>query len=225
MGGDIIKHGEPETGLLGLARLKFGAWRAEQATEAELRLLDCRRRLDSARRAATLSDIEGRAAAALAELESKLSLAQAELDGRRRLLQGAIEVEELEGELALRRRLRQATPEGARQVLGAEVETQRLLLERERLRRERLTGSPPASLPAPPAPAPGHPGPPRLEAHVSDRDVETLALRAVTRFAALEPAEAERQWARWRAELASRLPPYAAAEVARRADELRGMAG
>ena len=63
----------------------------------------------------------------------------------------------------------------------------------------------------------------RLEEYITDRQIETLALRALTRFAGLVPEEADRQWEEWRRELYVRFPPYAAAEVERRADELRGL--
>lgn len=209
------RNPRPPRGLFGLGRLKYDAWRTETECAAELRILDCRHQL-----------AEKRQAIALSELNGKLALAQAEMDGRARLLRQALEAEEMEGELAFHRELRQAPPQRRLQILGAEVETQRLLLERDRLRRERLSGAAlPPMPPTLPAPTGAPPGQALLEQHVGDRQVEALALRAVTRFASLAPSEAEREWARWRQELSARLPAYAAEEVARRADELRGLAG
>lgn len=212
---------DPPRGLFGLARLRYDAWRSEIECEAELRLLTCEQVLAERRQALALTEINGKYALAQAELSGKLALAQADIDGRIRLTRAALEAEELEEELTFQRRLRQATPDRARLILGADVETQRLLLERDQLRRQRTIGAVPA-MPSRPAEG-GPPGQALLEAHVSDREIETLAVRAVTRFALLEPAEARQEWARWRQELDARFPAYAAEEIASRADELRGL--
>ncbi len=207
-------------GLLGLLRLNWQARLTEGATEAQLRILACQMRL-----------IEGRRAVAEAELQARISLAEIqraaftrELEGRRQAAELALQADEAEAERALLSAVRQATPEQARRIVGADLETERLLLERSRLRRERL-GLPFAAPPAAALPPPGEPQPATLEVHVSDQQVETLAVRALTRFAALPPAEAERRWEEWRRELHARFPVYAAAEIERRADELRALSG
>ena len=192
---------------------------AEGATEAELRVLACQMRL-----------IEGRRAVAEAELQARISLAEIqraeamrELEVRRQAAELETVAEEAEAERVLLSAVRQATPEQARRIIGADLETQRLLKERDQLRRERL-GHPAAGLPTVPALAPpGGPEPAALEAHVSDQQMEALAVRALTRFSNLPPDEEERRWDEWRRELHVRLPPYAAQEIERRADELRGL--
>jgi hypothetical protein len=97
-------------------------------------------------------------------------------------------------------------------MLQRQDEIERLLRAQSTL----PTAPPPAALP--PAPPQGAPA---LETHLTDRQIEVLALRAVSRFAALEPSKAEQEWAHWRGEVERRFPPYAAAEVVRRAAELR----
>ena len=221
--GQASPHARPGEGpsLFGLIRKNWQAHLTEGATDAELRMLACQLRV-----------IEGRRAVAEAELNARISLADLErtanvreLEGRRQAAELERQAEEAEAERALLASVRQASPEQARRIIGADLETQRLLLEREQLRRERM-GLPPAAPPAALAlPAPGRPGPAALEVHVSDRQVETLALRALTRFAALPPGEAERRWDEWRRELHLRLPPYAAAQVERRVEELRELSG
>lgn len=207
--------------LFGLMRLNWKARLAEGATEAELRILDCQLRLIEKRRA--VAEADARARMSLEDMERAAYMR--ELEGRRQAADLARQADEAEAERALLASVRRAPPEQARRIIGADLETQRLLLEREQLRRERL-GLP---LPAPSAalalPAAGPMEPAALEVHVSDRQVETLALRALTRFAALPPEEAERRWDEWRRELHVRLPPYAADEVERRADELRDLNG
>ncbi len=205
---------KPKRGLFGLARLSYDAWRTEVECAAELRVLSCEQQLT-----------EQRQALAMTQLRGKLALAQADMDGRVLLLRTALEAEEMEGELTFQRQLRQAPPARRLQIVGAEMETQRLLLERDQLRRQRLTGTVPTPSPSLPIPAANIPtSQALLETHISDREIETLALRAVTRFASLEPFEAQREWARWRQELEARFPAYAAQEIAARADELRGLA-
>jgi hypothetical protein len=140
------------------------------------------------------------------------------LEARRRMAEARTTTEEAEAECQLRRTLRQAPAEQGRQILGQDTEIERLLLEREQLRQRRWLGvlssggPPPSALPA------------AIEWEISDQQIESLAVKAVTRFSQLPPAEADRAWARWRRELGVRLPPYAAAEVARRAQALRILA-
>lgn len=207
--------------LFGLIRKNWEARLVEGATDAELRILACQLRVIEARRAVAEADLQGRIS--LADMERGAYMR--ELEGRRQAADLARLADEAEAERALLASVRQAPPEQARRIIGADLETQRLLLEREQLRRERL-GLPPAAPTATRAlPAPAEPEPAALEVHVSDRQVETLALRALTRFADLPPDEADRRWEQWRRELRLRLPSYAAAEVERRAEELRDLNG
>jgi hypothetical protein len=139
------------------------------------------------------------------------------LEARRRLAEARRVTEEAEAEVALRQALQAVPGEQGVRLLAPQAEIERLLLEREQLRRQRLqqalAGPAGAALPPPP-----------LEWEISDREIETLALKAVTEFGAMPPPEAERAWSQWRRELELHLPPYAAAEVARRAEQLRLMA-
>jgi hypothetical protein len=139
------------------------------------------------------------------------------LEARRRVAVAGTATEEAEADLQLHRQVRVSGPEAGRTLLGQETEVERLLVERERLRRQRLPGALDAGVPLTPA------LPASVEWEIDDRQVEALALKAVTRFAGLLPEEAERAWAAWRRELGLRLPPYAAAEVARRAEALRDL--
>ncbi len=203
--------------VFGLLRLNWQARLAEGATEAELRILDCQLRLIEKRHMVAGADLQARTI--IADMERAAYMR--ELEGRREATDLARQADEAEAERALLASVRQAAPEQARRIVGADMETQRLLLEREQLRRERLAQPPAATNVALALPAPVEPV--ALEVHVSDRQIETLAVRALTRFAGLPPDEADRRWEQWRRELHVRLPPYAAAEVERRANELRGL--
>lgn len=215
--GNRAPSGRP--GLFGLMRLNRQAWLAEGAAEAELRILACQQRLIEARRAVAEAGLQ--AQISLAEIERAAALR--ELESQRQAAELALRADEAEAERRLMASVRQAAPEQARRIVGADTETQRLLLERDQLRRQRL--GTPSSATVASASAPAETEPTGLEVHVSDQQVEALAVRALTRFAALPPDEAERRWDEWRRELQVRLPPYAAAEVEARATELRGLSG
>lgn len=60
---------------------------------------------------------------------------------------------------------------------------------------------------------------------LTDRQIESLALKAVVRFARLPDEEAIRAWRIWQEELRRRFPAFAAAEIIQRARELRELAG
>jgi hypothetical protein len=139
------------------------------------------------------------------------------LGARRQVAESRLATLEAEAELQLRVTVAAVPPEQGREILGREMEVERLLLEREQLRKQRLIGGP-SQIPAPLA------LPPAVDWEVSDQQIQALAVKAVTRFAPLPPGEAERAWVLWRRELGLRLPAYAAGEVARRADELRDLA-
>jgi hypothetical protein len=89
------------------------------------------------------------------------------------------------------------------------LERQNLALSGGYLWPDSLNTGPPY-LPSPPA---------ALEPHVSDREIESLALRLATQSAPWDPA-GDRHPPTVE-DLVDRLPPYAAAEVRRRAEELR----
>jgi hypothetical protein len=215
---DALPDGD---GLVELARARYHAWLSERRVGVHMRVLDSRRRL----------------------LDGQAAVAETELCARRRLSELAIQAEEAQSELLWRRQLREVTYSEARRILGAEVETQKLLLQREALRRHRAMGTLPTpsaqghrsggliALPAAeitdeeddgigkPEPAPQDP----FEVDVTDQQVEALALKAVARFSQLSTEEAETAWEAWRRELRRRYAPYTAAEVAQRAEELRGL--
>jgi hypothetical protein len=228
---DESSRGGAATGLLGLAGLGWRVWVEERTADAERRLLQTQQQRLAARRSLAESELAAEHAFALARMQARTGLALEGWSARLQIAQVALEAEEAEAECAFRRRVYVAPPEQARQILGASLETERLLGERERLRRQQRTGSEPpapAMIPAPPSPLPPAMPPalpaPALEEHVSDRQIEALALRAVTRFGGLPPEAAERAWQEWRRELERRLPPYAVQEVCRRAEEVRGLA-
>jgi len=201
-----------------LVCIKMDAWLAEKRTAAQLRLDESERRL----------------------MHSRAGVLREVLAAREQLAAEATRVEEAEAELQAQRRLRGVDRGVLREVLGDEAERERLLLERELLRRHRFAGTlPPAVRPAPEPPVrllpaavddedtgqldrPSANTEP-FEVDITDRQIETLALRAVVRFAKLSGREAEDGWAAWRRELRRRLPAFTADEVASRADELRRM--
>jgi hypothetical protein len=60
-----------------------------------------------------------------------------------------------------------------------------------------------------------------VEQNVDEREIVRRALQGVIRISQAPAAEAEREEATWRQQLIFDLPPYAAAEVIRRAEQLR----
>lgn len=107
---------------------------------------------------------------------------------------------------------RQRVARAREQSAQAECKAMEQMLRARDLKRELLSRSS--------APNPGMGG---LQWEITDSQIERLAVKAVTQFARLSGDESERAWALWRRELTLRLPPLAAAEVLRRADELRRM--
>jgi hypothetical protein len=138
------------------------------------------------------------------------------LEARRRVAEARRVTEEAEAEVELRQSLQSLPGEKGVQLLAPQTQIERLLLEREQLRRQRLqqalSGPPRAAIPA------------VVEWDLSDREIEAMAVKAVTEFSRLPAAEAESQWLAWRRELELHLPSYAAQEVARRAEQLRQLA-
>ena len=139
------------------------------------------------------------------------------LDARRRVAESRRVAEELEADVHLGRELRNVLRDEAQGILETEVRIEGLLLEREQIRSQR----PVRELVALAADA----TPPQaaMEQDLGDREIEALAVRAVTRFGTLSGVEAERAWTEWRRELVQRFPPYVAAEVARRVQELHSL--
>ena len=185
--------------LLDIFRLHAEAWQMELSTKAELRILHSQKQL----------------------LEARQDLVQTELRARRNITLSLYQGEEDEAQLQLQRTIRSVPAEQARASLQSEIETERLLAEREHLRHLRRSGN----APLPPSPRPevralsGSP----LETEVSSTQIEALALRAMTRFSQLPPAETEHAWTQWRDELASRFPPYAVEEILRRVTEMQSL--
>jgi len=194
-------------GLLDLFSMGYEAWAIEKATDAELRILSCQRQLIHARRGVAEAELDARHSVEMKMLQARYGAASA-----------ALLTEEAEANLHFHRAVRQAPQQQRREIIGAEIETEKLLAERAQVQRQRLSGGTQAALPTPPD------QPVRLlEAHITDEQIEKLAVQAATKLPREDSAQAQREWADWRAELSRRLPPYAAEEVARRADELRGL--
>lgn len=199
-----VQEQPQESGVLRSARLRWTAHWTERATEAEIRILDSQIRL----------------------AEQKKHLAEAQLESRRRVAQAARFAEDEEGERQLRQRIRGMDTEQARQLIEKEMEIGAMLLEREVLRFQRQTvpfgggwePNAPRLLPARPSTGGS------LEVHVSDEQIEALALQALARLGQMDPRDADAAWEDWRTELIRRLPAYAAAEVIRRAERLRTLA-
>lgn len=158
------------------------------AVSAEIKHWSHQRRLTEARGASLLSDHEART----------------------RLATASSHAEEAEAEARFLTMVCRLDHPEAQRIVGADAETQRLLLERDRLRKERVT------LLQPQPHSAGWP----IEPSISDREIETLALRAVRRAAAMEPRTVDAFWQQWREQARLRLPAYAAAEAISRAGEL-----
>jgi hypothetical protein len=213
--------------VLALLRMRYEAWWTETASAAELRILDQQEQV----------------------ITRRAVLAEAEFNARTRVIAAAVSAADQESEFALRMQLREASITDRFLILGAEVETQRLLAEREYLCGIRANKAlpPPPHIPAPAPranlpclPTGGRPFPAlperdphvdplkpeeigEFELHVSDRQIDRLALKAVTRFQHLPRQEAQRAWASWEEELHRRLPMNTAAEVVQRARELQSV--
>ena len=138
------------------------------------------------------------------------------LEARRQLAAARIGAEEMEGQLEAGREVRRKRLHVENALLAASVERERLLLEQERLSRE-AAGSRSSG-----TAARGGSGL-LVEPDLGDRHIESMAVRAVVRLGTLAPGEADAALAALRRELARKLPPYAAAEVARRVEELRDL--
>jgi phage-related minor tail protein len=192
-----VSSREWEAGLLRASRLRWMAHWTERAAEAEPRILQSRVRL----------------------AQQQKQLAEVELEAWRSLAHSARFAEEEEAERQMRQRVRRSTPEEARGLLERDVEVAALLLEREVLRYQRQTvpfGGTLTTPSLPPGPSSGS-----LQVHISDEQIEALAIQALARLGKMDREETERAWSEWRGELLRRLPAYAAAEVIRRAEELR----
>ena len=138
------------------------------------------------------------------------------LDARRRVAQAAEAAEAAEARTAARRVVGRRGLDLQRAITSHEVEMEGLLLERDRLQAQRREAR---RLPEPGRAALSG----GAEPHIDDREIEALAVKAVARFGRLDGNEAESAWAAWREELRKRFPRYAAAEVERRAAELRAL--
>jgi len=63
-------------------------------------------------------------------------------------------------------------------------------------------------------------GSPTIDWELDDRELEALALKVVVRIAKAAPEGVDREWLICQTELGERLPPYVAAEVLQRAQEM-----
>jgi hypothetical protein len=149
------------------------------------------------------------------------------LNARARVAHARLRAEDEENELRLHRQAANLPPPAAQAILREDIAVQRLLLERSRIRALRLGQRVPDTEPSPPPVVVRELPPPAavpiLERDLSDRDIEVLAQRALTHAAELPAAERSAFWQRWETRLAEKLPPYPAAEVRRRAEQLRQM--
>ncbi len=189
------------TSIFDLLGKRYGAWKTEQEVALELRRIQAEQSLIQARR----------------------DLALTECEARQQLLQSVTLLEEATAEQQFRQALRSASDTEAQAQIARAIETERLLLEREQIRQHRLSGGtgtlPEKRRELPPAPQ----GERALEVHLTDDQIKTLALRAVTRFGQMKPEEADIQWQRWEEELPTRYPPHIVAELRQAVAEMRGL--
>jgi hypothetical protein len=174
-------------------------WTA-RATEAETEILGCQ--INIAEQHRKIEEVE---------LETRYCLAQA-----------AYRAETEEAELELHRKLQAAEAEEARSILQRETEIGIMLQSRSALKLPRQTVMLSVEAPLPALPPPPEPVG-VIDVHLSDTQIEALAVQAIARLGQMVPDHAERAWADWHTELHRKLPPYAADEVIRRADDLRHM--
>jgi hypothetical protein len=189
----------------------FG-WLARLQEERQVSALEHEGDLEARRERCQAKLAEARAQRLLSELGARIQLAKSWL-----------ELAELKADAEARRTVAAFPPHEAQQLLRAQIETERLLLELEALRRQRRAGIAPAVPPPTAVPVLTAATQPVITPHVSESQSQKLAQRAVVRFANLPPEEAERQWAVWRTEIVNRLPRVAAEEVLNRASQLRAL--
>lgn len=211
---------------------KYNAWESQQLAEAEMRTLSSKTRLSQTRAvlAATEAaeyealEISGRTSSyriAEAEAAARRRLGEQLYEARRTIAEVTLRAEEAEYSLTLHRQIRSVSPAQAQLILGAEIETERLLAERAALQQRGDTaGALPAGASSRALPS-GSSGSGSVDLQLSDREIEALAQRAFMRFADMEPQAAERAFAEWAAECQKRLPAYAAEETIQRVKELR----
>jgi len=174
------------------------------------------------------------------EIEPRLARMEAEMDAhRRRGVWGLLRLRyeawlegKMQGPAVAKMQARQALLEEQRKTAEAEIRLkatvqsgevgfQRHRIEWNEVNRQRLAGElhslgliPCAAGQAPPAsPAPA--GPPPVSAHVTDEQVEAVALRGF-----LQGVETEDDWRVYKGELSQHLSPYAVEEVGSRLREL-----
>jgi hypothetical protein len=186
---------EEELCLRDIARLRS----PEEAQRAILEALEVRRLL------LQLAPVGRRKINVTDELRS--------LSERRQLAQAHLQTEDAEAQVQVRRMVRAASDEEGEQVAAQAVRTERALAEYERIRRGGGVGHSGYGS------ASGSLLPASVEWSLSDDQIQTIALKAVRHYGAMPPLQAEREYANWKQQLALWFPPYAAVEIARRADE------
>ena len=171
------------------------------------------------------------------EIEPRLARMEAEMDAhRRRGVWGLLRLRyeawlegKMQGPAVAKMQARQVLLEEQRKTAEAEIRLkatvqsgevgfQRHRIEWNEVNRQRLAGElhslgliPHVAGPAPSAPA----GPPPVSAHVTDEQVEAVALRGF-----LQGVETEDDWRVYKGELGQHLSPYAVEEVGSRLREL-----
>lgn len=197
--------------------LQWRAWYTERTATAELRVLAAREKL----------------------LDGRSALGEKMLSARERLASAAVRAEDALAELDFHRRRRLIPPQQAHRGLTDEVLVERLLLERELIRKHRALGTPakdlaqlredteaanritPGLLGNQSTAQPASDSTDSFALHVSDEQIESLALRAAARFSQLRGKEAERAWSAWRSELYKRFAEFTALEIEQRVLALR----
>jgi hypothetical protein len=203
-GKDLVRYTESEPripsppGFIRTGLHQFQTWSEERWNEAEVRRLQSQTRL----------------------IQAQQELAEAEYRALRAVHTIAAGAEEAASERSFHRTLRAVDPREAHRILRIAVEEETALLQREQIRRYRL-GEGAINLPIGldrESPSSGG-----MEVDLSARQVESLALRAVTQFQSLPVAERESAFTRWKEELEAKFPAFAVAEILRKAEELRGL--
>ena len=139
--------------------------------------------------------------------EAQCDFALHEYEIARQKAAAQLSTEEAQWQVGLQRRLHAADPEHLQELLLQLRDIETLRQELAGIRLMPSGGDGVLSSP--------------IELQVSDKLIEQLAVRAVTRFSQLPENEAERAWADWERDLKARLPAYVVADVVRRSQELR----
>jgi len=132
---------------------------------------------------------------------------QARLQLRRRRAEAWLATNAVERSVLIQQEIARWGLDVRRALVEQHIAIERLLLERAGMHRQ-------------PEPPPHQPSVASLREEIDDRQVESLALRAATRFSQLPPETAPTARQAWEEQLRRRFPANVAAEVLRRTAEL-----